>query len=86
MPYVVLFSSKGDRAFRKLPRDIQKESIAYLQALAIDPRPHGIKKMSDGPYYRARLGDYRIIYDICDKKAQVLVINIGHRENIYRKR
>jgi len=33
--------------------------------------------------YRIRVGDYRVIYNIEDKILRVLVIDIGHRREIY---
>ncbi|PWE57950.1 type II toxin-antitoxin system mRNA interferase toxin, RelE/StbE family [Metarhizobium album] len=34
--------------------------------------------------WRYRVGDYRIICDIQDQKLVVLVVEIGHRREIYR--
>ncbi len=35
-------------------------------------------------FYRTRVGDYRIIYQIHDGVLLVLVVEIGHRREIYR--
>jgi mRNA interferase RelE/StbE len=54
-------------------------------ALAADPRPFGVKKLSaDEDLFRIRVGDYRIIYQIRDKELIVLVVKIGHRREVYR--
>lgn len=37
-----------------------------------------------GQYWRYRVGDYRIICEIQDKKVVVLVLRIGHRREVYR--
>ncbi len=37
-----------------------------------------------GNFWRYRVGDYRIICDIQDHKLVVLVVEIGHRRDIYR--
>lgn len=34
-------------------------------------------------YYRLRVGDYRVIYKIFEKEVIVLIIEIGHRREIY---
>jgi len=34
--------------------------------------------------YRVRVGDYRIIYEIFDKKVIILIMRIGHRREIYK--
>jgi len=36
-------------------------------------------------FYRVRVGDYRIIYQIQDAVLVVLVVQIGNRREIYRK-
>ncbi len=35
--------------------------------------------------YRARQGDYRILFTICDEKLIVEVIDIKNRQDAYRK-
>jgi len=33
--------------------------------------------------YRIRLGDYRIIYQVDDKKVRVLIVRVGQRKDVY---
>jgi mRNA interferase RelE/StbE len=42
--------------------------------------------MLTGPerFYRIRVGDYRVIYQVSDEVLRVLVLRIGHRREIYR--
>jgi mRNA interferase RelE/StbE len=35
-------------------------------------------------YWRYRVGDYRLIFQIKDGELIILVIEIGHRKEIYR--
>ncbi len=63
MAYTVELSPAGRRLFRKLPPDVQAIIQPEIDALADDPRPHGVEKMSgEADSYRVRVGDYRIIY------------------------
>lgn len=65
MPYEVRFSSAAECHISKLPRTIHPLIVARAEALADDPRPHGVEKMSGVENaYRVRVGDYRIIYEI----------------------
>ena len=41
---------------------------------------HGEKKS----LWRYRVGDYRLICDIQDEKVVVLVLEVGHRKDVYR--
>jgi mRNA interferase RelE/StbE len=33
---------------------------------------------------RLRVGDYRVVYRVEDKRLLVLVLDLGHRRDIYR--
>lgn len=55
--------------------------------LEFDPRPDGYKKLKgkiNPALYRIRCGDYRIIYTIEDDVLIIVIIEIGHRKQIYR--
>jgi mRNA interferase RelE/StbE len=53
--------------------------------LSADPRPTGCKKLAGSPdYYRIRVSDYRVLYEVRDRDVLVLVIKIGHRREVYR--
>jgi mRNA interferase RelE/StbE len=53
--------------------------------LAADPRPSGCKKLAGSTdYYRIRVSDYRVLYEVRDRDILVLVIKIGHRREVYR--
>ena len=36
--------------------------------------------------YRIRQGDYRILYDVEDDRVIVLILKVGHRKDVYRRR
>ncbi|PSH58139.1 type II toxin-antitoxin system RelE family toxin [Phyllobacterium endophyticum] len=51
-----------------------------------DPRQTGKALQSSelGNYWRYRIGDYRILCDLQDHRLIVLVVEIGHRREVYR--
>lgn len=50
-----------------------------------NPRAHGKGLTANkSGQWRYRIGDYRILADINDNKVLILVINIGHRKDIYK--
>ena len=73
---------KLDRQARDRIRDFLHDRIAKLD----DPRQNGkaLKGSTLGNFWRYRVGDYRIICDIQDHRLVVLVIEIGHRRDVYR--
>ena len=51
-----------------------------------NPRIHGKGITADKTgQWRYRVGDYRIMAQIQDEKVTILVVNIGHRREIYKK-
>jgi len=85
--YAITFKPSADRELRRLPIEIQKRIVRAVELLAGDPRPVGVVKMAgDDNLWRIRVGQYRIIYEIHDNRLVVLVLRVGHRKDIYRKR
>ncbi len=73
------------RGLRNLPQDVQKRVVRKIEALGQNPRPAGVEKLKGlTDLYRLRVGDYRILYQILDKVLLVLVVQVGHRREIYR--
>ena len=51
-----------------------------------NPRPHGVKKLVEAEgLYRARVGDYRILYAVEDQLLLLIVLTVGHRKDIYKR-
>ena len=83
--YTIEIAPAAERALKKLAADIQKRIIKVLLKLEADPRPSGVKKLSgEDNLYRARVGDYRIVYQIRDNELVVLVVRVAHRREVYR--
>jgi len=40
--------------------------------------------MTNSPYFRLRIGDYRVILEIDDGKLIVLVMQVGTRGDVYK--
>ena len=57
-----------------------------IMALADDPRPAGVEKLSGtGEKYRVRQGNFRILYEIEDDVLTVDIVKVGDRKEVYRK-
>lgn len=87
MSYRIEVAPSAVRQLRNLDPTARRRVQAAIELLAIDPRPTGTKKLVGGDgEWRARTGDYRIIYEIQDQLLVVLVLAVGHRRNVYRAR
>lgn len=86
MPYEIGFKPSALKELRKLDEATRQVIISEIALLADNPRPDGCKKLKGGiNLYRIRVfSNYRVIYEIQDKKLVITVVKIGHRRDIYR--
>lgn len=63
-----------------------KNFIEYRLAKMENPRTIGgaLTGSKLGQFWKFRVGDYRIISEIQDKTLTILIIEIGHRKEVYR--
>ncbi len=83
MTYSILFADIAKRQLEKLDKSVQKRILESLERIKV--RPYNfVKKLSGYPYFRFRVGDYRLILDIRNNDMIIIVIEVGHRKNIYK--
>jgi mRNA interferase RelE/StbE len=84
----VVVSKSAQKTLEKLGANAQKEILLYLYERVTSARnPKQLGKPLTGKLkglWRYRVGDYRIICQIRDETVTVLVLDIGHRKEIYR--
>lgn len=86
MSYALVLSKRFDRDFSKLDKEARDRVIEKLKEISRDPR---VGKPLRGRFrglYSARIGDYRIVYQISDEKQTVAVVMVGHRKAVYGRR
>ena len=88
MNYKVEYSKAAQKQIKKMDRYTQVMIMRWITKNLVgctDPRAHGKElKGNLKNQWRYRVGHYRILYDIEDDKLIILVINIGHRREIYK--
>jgi len=84
MIFDLIYSEKFLKQIKKLPLDIQKRIVLALERCRIRPYTHFVRLVSN-PYYKLRVGDYRVIANIVQNKLVIYILEIGHRKNIYKK-
>ena len=80
----IVFTKHAERDFEKLPQDIRERIDKKLFSLAKDPLQPDTEKVDDDTF-RARVGNYRIIFRLENNNVVILVIRIRHRKDVYRK-
>lgn len=66
--YRITFKKSAEKEIQKLPSSIITRIVPVIEALSINPRPSGSKKLkgSKENIWRGRIADYRIVYLIED--------------------
>lgn len=83
--YKIRFKKSVRKDFRKISGQDVKRILKRIEELSIDPRGDGCIKLAGKEYYRARVGSFRIVYQVRDAVLIVLVIKIAHRSNVYKQ-
>ena len=83
------FTQTAVKQLEKLDKPISKRIINYLEERLLsgaNPRLWGkaLKGSELGDTWRYRVGDYRAICLIKDSVVTVVVLEIGHRKEVYR--
>ncbi len=74
----------AQKQLARIERLAAQRIVDAIRGLASNPRPANVKKLVGRPAWRIRVGDYRVIYEIHDQRLVVLVIDVGHRREVYR--
>jgi mRNA interferase RelE/StbE len=83
--YRVAITASAEQALAALPKADRVRIARAIVALAAIPRPGGCRKLSGhDDVYRIRVGTFRVIYSIDDRRITVVVIKLGHRKHVYR--
>ncbi len=87
LAWKIEFEKNAKKEIKKIDRQAQRVILRFLRekiATNENPRRFG------GPLtrnliglWKYRVGDYRLICDIQEKKVVVLVLRVGHRRKIY---
>ena len=85
MAYRIEFATSAAKQLKSLARKDLLKIARKIDALKETPPPQGCKKLKgESDLYRLRVGHFRVIYQIQDDRLVILVLNVGHRREVYR--
>lgn len=83
--YRIVLSERAERELTAIDRTQQTRIVRSLARLATNPRcDPQVRRLSGQEEYRFRVGGYRILFVIEEDELIVLVVDIGHRREVYR--
>jgi len=87
--WAIEFDEAAKKELAKLDRQVARRLLDFLKQRVIslkDPRSVGqaLKGSKLGEFWKYRVGDFRIIANIQDRKMIILILRVGNRREIYR--
>ncbi|MFQ5550588.1 MAG: type II toxin-antitoxin system RelE/ParE family toxin [Gemmatimonadales bacterium] len=81
----VEISRTAEKQLRKLPTEDQRRVARAMLALGDEPHPPGSRKLVGyDDVFRIRVGVYRVLYSVSEKRLVIIILTIGHRKDVYR--
>lgn len=78
------FSRDAVKALMRMPRDQAFRIRRRIDELARDPyNAPNVKKLTDHPGFRMRVGDWRVVYLLIEERVVIHVIRIAPRGEAY---
>ena len=87
--YGFAYSDRALTFLRGLTAKLRRQIIKKIESLASSPIPPGSKivrgmKEGEEQWRRIGSGDYRVLYIVRENPSCVVVLDIGHRKDVYR--
>jgi mRNA interferase RelE/StbE len=84
MTFEIIWSDSAVRQLKKLDRTVARRIFERVGELHDNPG-RMVNKLANSPYYRLRVGKFRVILDIDENILRVIILKVGHRKTIYGK-
>ena len=88
MNFHVGFTEMAKRELKKIDKYTNSMLLGWIRKNlegCENPRQHGKALTANrSGQWRYRIGDYRMIAEIQDSEVLILILNVGHRRDIYK--
>ena len=84
--FAIKYSKQAVKTKAKMPKDIAERIDAELESIASDPGTYegDWKPLQGSPFWRLRVGGWRVICEIVKNELIIYVLKIGSRGDIYK--
>ncbi len=84
MAYNIRITDTAKKQLAKLDRQTAKRIDAKLRQISNDPFAY-VSRLAGLEFYKLRVGDYRVLMSIHRDILVILVVEISHRRNVYKR-
>lgn len=84
--YTIDYAEDVEDSMKKFPKRDRKAIYDKIDGLKADPRPNGVEPLKGAwkGLYRVRVGNYRVVYVVQDKKLLIVVVKVAKRGEVYK--
>jgi len=84
--FSIEYSKAARKALKAMPRNAARLVMEKIEALAADPMApnNNVKKLTNHPGYRLRVGDWRVVYMIHEQALLIAIVRIAPRGKVYQ--
>lgn len=83
MTYNIRVTETAKKQLSKIDRQAARRIDKKLREISSDPFLH-VTRLVGLEIYKLRVGDYRVLMSIQKDKLVIMVVEIGHRRNVYK--
>lgn len=85
--YHVRILNAAARELARLDRPVGRRVVKRINWLAANLDDVRVEALTGdlADFYKLRVGDYRVLYEILESEHVIVIHHIGHRRDIYRK-
>ena len=84
--FTIEYSKAARKALKAMPQNTALLIVEKVEALAVDPLApnNNVKKLTNHPGYRLRVGDWRVVYLLHEQALLIAVVRIAPRGDVYQ--
>ncbi|MBI5657676.1 MAG: type II toxin-antitoxin system RelE/ParE family toxin [Geobacter sp.] len=84
--FSIEYSKAARKALKAMPRNTARLVMEKIEALAADPMApnNNVKKLTNHPGYRLRVGDWRVVYMIHEQALLIAIVRIAPIGEVYQ--
>lgn len=83
--FSIVFKTSASKDLARLEHTARRRIAEAIDALAVNPYPHGALKLEGFKnHWRVLVGNFRIVYEIRSGELVVFVIKIADRKEVYK--